>query len=167
MLVDRRDQRFRLGLVEVLRQCAGQAGRVERPGRIIAPRAFDHEEAIELPERREAPRRGARADARFRERAKIAAQIVALGFRDIAIQKMREILEIGGIGRDSEARGTPLGREHFKKRVDARRERGIFGHYYIPADNAASTASARASLSSPTAFSPATTRANKTGSGVR
>src|SRR5579883_150737 len=164
----------RLLLADELRQRAAQARRVERGGGIVAANALEDEEAIELPERRETARRAARREAGARELREVAAEIGGRGLFDGAAEKAREILEIVAIRHEGQLGGAAFGGEHFEKGLDMTRGRRRCGvatggraarHAgQIPAASAASTATARASASSPTDLRPATTRPRTIGS---
>src|SRR6185312_8612301 len=103
---------------EMFRQSARQARSIDRLRWIIAPHAIGDEEAEELPERREPPRRRARAGAGAGERREITAQIIALGLGDIAAETSREVVEIVAISGDGEPRRAALGGEHFEECFD-------------------------------------------------
>ena len=106
----RGEQRVDLRLGEVFRQAARQARR-DRAARvgIVGAHALAQQEAVELAQRRQPPRRGARRRRRPRQlRAHVGAQVSARrprpAPRRARAAKAGEIGQVGGVGRQRVAR---------------------------------------------------------------
>jgi len=113
-----------LGLAQQLGQRPALARRVDGGDGIVRSHALAHEEAVELANGRQPPRRRARRHAGAIEGGEIGAQGRGIGRRQLGAatgEKAGKIGEIARIGLDRVVRGVALGTQHLDEAFEVAR----------------------------------------------
>ena len=138
-------------------QVLAAARRVYCSDRTICAASFSDQKHEELAERGQPARDAARAKTPGREIGEIFADIRGFRLGKPTRQKQGQILKVAPIGFDRIVGSTTLSSHHFEKRLDLAVIAGGDCGHHSPFATAASSASDRASRTSPTRRSPSIT----------